>query len=67
MLQVTSKMNVETKTKLNVGLIQNKIVWFTNVFQVMIQKHLIQMHALLQVAKNQYKTEITNLIIFISL
>lgn len=46
---------------------QNKIVWFTHVFQVMIQEHLIQIHALLQVAKNQYKTEIINLIIFISL
>lgn len=46
---------------------QNKIVWFTDVFQVMIQEHLIQIHALLQVAKNQYKTEIINLIIFISL
>lgn len=46
---------------------QNKIVWHTDVFQVMIQEHLIRIHALLQVAKNQYKTEIINLIIFISL
>lgn len=46
---------------------QNKIVWFTDVFQIMIQELLTQVHALLQVAKNQYKTEIINLIIFISL
>lgn len=47
---------------------QNKIVWFMDVFQTMIQgfmdvfqiviqEHLIQIHVLLQVAKNQYKTE----------
>lgn len=46
---------------------QNEIVWHTDVFQVIIQEHLIRIHALLQVAKNQYKTEIINLIIFISL
>lgn len=59
--------HVESKTKLNVGLMQNKTVWFTEVFQIMIREHLVRIHALLQAAKNQYKTEIINLIIFISL
>lgn len=57
-----------SKTKLNVGLMQNKGVWFTHVFKIVIQEHLIQIYALLQVPKNQYNNiEIINLIIFISL
>lgn len=47
---------------------EKKTVWFTNIFKTVIQEHLIQIYALLQVPKNQYNnTEIINLIIFISL
>lgn len=47
---------------------EKKRVWFTDVFKTVIQEHLIQTYALPQVPKNQYNnTEITNLIIFISL
>lgn len=57
-----------SKTKINLGLMQNKTVWFTDVFKIVIQEHLIQIYALLQAPKNQYNnTEIINLIIFNSL
>lgn len=44
MSNIKNEQHVESKTKLNVGLMQNKIVWFTDVFQIMIQEHLIWIH-----------------------
>lgn len=83
LLQKTSLFNLEyqcatsniineqremSKTKLKVHIMQSKTVWFTDVFKIVIQEHLIQIYALLQVPKNQYNNiEIINLIIFISL
>lgn len=65
---IKNEQHEVSKPKLNVGLMQKNTLWFTDVFKILIQEHLIQIYALLQVPKNQYNNiEIINLIILISL